>query len=139
MSAGYSGTPLGKKLGYGDLTPVYAVGMPDDVQAEITDFAPQITWSEDVATAGAAHGFFTERTKQEAFLAATRRGVSDTGMVWASWPKKASKVETDITEDVVRDVALPLGFVDVKVCAVDQIWSGLKLVVRKELRESAKP
>jgi len=59
------------------------------------------------------------------------------GSVWISWPKKASKVATDITEDVIRQLALPLGFVDVKVCAVDEVWSGLKLVIRKELRGKA--
>jgi hypothetical protein len=56
------------------------------------------------------------------------------GMIWISWPKKASKVPTDVTEDVIRSIALPLGLVDVKVCAVDEVWSGLKLVIRKELR-----
>ena len=60
--------------------------------------------------------------------------IAPAGQVWVSWPKKASKVETDISEDAIRDVALPMGFVDIKVCAVDEIWSGLKLVIRKELR-----
>lgn len=133
MAAGYSGTPLGKKLGYADAGPVWAVAMPEDVRAEINAHAP-VDWTGDVNGVGAAHIFATRRAALETQLRRARRNVGDRGMVWVSWPKKASKVPTDITEDTVRDVALPLGFVDVKVCAVDDVWSGLKLVVRKELR-----
>jgi hypothetical protein len=67
-------------------------------------------------------------------LASYRAKLKPTGMIWVSWPKKSSRAPTDITEDTIRDIALPLGFVDVKVCAVDEVWSGLKLVIRKELR-----
>ena len=73
----------------------------------------------------------------DARLCALRREIREDASVWISWPKKASKVATDITEDVIRQLALPLGFVDVKVCAVDEVWSGLKLVIRKELRGKA--
>lgn len=136
MPAGYSGTPLGKKLGYSDHGPVWTIAMPDGVRSEIDDYAP-VPWQADNLgqNAQAAHLFFTRCADMEAALDTARKSVDDNGMVWVSWPKKASKVETDITEDVVREVALPLGFVDVKVCAVDAVWSGLKLVVRKELRK----
>lgn len=133
MSTGYSGTPLGKKLGYCDTGPVWTVAMPDSVRTEIEAYAVT-RWVRTVASASAAHLFVTVRSDLERLLVEARERLPDTGMVWVSWPKKASKVPTDVTEDVVRDVALPLGFVDVKVCAVDAVWSGLKLVVRKELR-----
>lgn len=69
-----------------------------------------------------------------ATLRSLRRKLAPTGMIWVSWPKRSSGVSTDITEDTIRDVALPMGLVDVKVCAVDAVWSGLKLMIRKELR-----
>ena len=84
----------------------------------------------------AAHVFVTRRTKLECELAALRQLIAPSGFVWVSWPKKAAKADTDITEDTIREVALPLGLVDVKVCAVDETWSGLKLMIRKELRSA---
>ena len=80
------------------------------------------------------HMFCTRKTAMAKTLAALRRKLSPTAVIWVSWPKKSSRVETDIAEDIVREAALPLGLVDVKVCAIDEVWSGLKLVVRKELR-----
>lgn len=134
MPAGYSGTPLAKKLGLKDGVALWAKAMPDSVRAEIArEAAPRY-----LARAGkgmaAAHVFHTSAAKLEADLKKLRTQIAADGQVWVSWPKKASKVETDITEDVIRTLALPLGFVDVKVCAVDEVWSGLKLVIRKELR-----
>jgi hypothetical protein len=82
----------------------------------------------------AAHLFVTDRAELERLIAQLRTMIAPAGQIWVSWPKKASKVPTDITEDVIRAVALPTGLVDVKVCAVDAIWSGLKLVIRRELR-----
>jgi len=82
------------------------------------------------------HVFATARADLARRLEALLPGLRQDGMFWVSWPKKASKVPTDITEDTVRELVLPLGLVDVKVCAVDEVWSGLKLVVRKELRAS---
>ena len=76
----------------------------------------------------------TNRTALDAHLTALRYQISPEGQIWVSWPKKAAKVETDITEDTIREIALPLGLVDTKVCAIDEVWSGLKLVIRKELR-----
>ena len=80
------------------------------------------------------HVFAVRRSELERMLRSLRHTIKPDAAVWVSWPKKASKVATDITEDVVRETCLPMGFVDVKVCAVDEVWSGLKLVIRKELR-----
>jgi hypothetical protein len=80
------------------------------------------------------HVFAAERARLDKAIAAARAKLKPDGVIWASWPKKSSKVETDITEDTVREIALPMGLVDVKVCAVDDVWSGLKLVIRRENR-----
>lgn len=136
MPTGYSGTPLAKKLGYKDGMRVWFDAMPDSVRAEIG--AGELTLSEEeVPTSGvnAAHIFVTEKAAMEEKLEALRRLIDPAGFIWVSWPKKASKVETDITEDTIRAVILPsTDLVDVKVCAVDEIWSGLKLMIRKERR-----
>ncbi len=129
MTAGYSGTPLARKLGYSG--PVWCHGMPESVRAEIGDGAV-FRDSPEGATAG--HLFHTRRADLATDLVRARETLPDTAMLWVSWPKQAARVPTDITEDTVREIALPLGFVDVKVCAVDAVWSGLKLVIRKEMR-----
>ena len=135
MASGYSGTPLAKKLSLKDGMRVWFSGMPDSVRSEIDAYGLELVEVSDPAESlDAAHIFATERRDLEAGLKALRNQIVPSGQVWASWPKKASKVPTDITEDVIREVAVPLGFVDVKVCAVDAVWSGLKLVIRKELR-----
>ena len=135
MTAGYSGTPLATKLSLKAGQRAWFLDMPDSVRAEILAEAPPLDLLEaPEPPIDAAHVFVTERTMLECELRLLLPLLSRDGQIWISWPKKASKVETDITEDTVRDVALPLGLVDVKVCAVDDIWSGLKLVVRKELR-----
>lgn len=135
MSAGYSGTPLARKLGYTGA--VWAVNMPESVRLEI-ESTGDVHWQDAVNGSAAAHFFVTERQALEQLIGKARQHLDDDAMVWVSWPKKAAKVETDITEDVVRDVALPTGFVDIKVCAIDTVWSGLKLMVRKELRNPNK-
>ena len=132
MSAGYSGTPLAKKLGVKDGQRTWRLAMPDSVAAEID--AMPLLLDEPEQGLEMAHVFTTRRAELEVELQRLRRLIDPAGMVWVSWPKKAAKVETDITEDVIRAVALPMGFVDVKVCAVDAVWSGLKLMIRKELR-----
>jgi hypothetical protein len=136
MTTGYSGTPLVKKLGYKDGMRVWFDAMPDSVRAEI--YAAELTLSEEeVPTSGlnAAHIFVTERSVMEEKLTALRQLIDPAGFIWVSWPKKASKVQTDITEDTIRAVILPsTDLVDVKVCAVDAIWSGLKLMIRKDRR-----
>jgi hypothetical protein len=134
-AAGYSGTPLAKKLSLKDGMRVWFDGMPDGVRAEVDNFGLTLA-EEPTPTQGldAAHVFVTERAVLAEQLAALRHTIDPAGQLWISWPKKASKVPTDITEGTIRELALPMGWVDVKVCAVDAIWSGLKLVIRKELR-----
>jgi hypothetical protein len=134
-ASGYSDTPLAKKLSLRDGQRVWFHGMPDSVADEIAEYALELTFVADPAEGvDAAHVFVTERAELGRLLAASRHQLAPDGQVWVSWPKKASKVPSDITEDTIREIALPLGFVDTKVCAVDETWSGLKLVIRKELR-----
>ncbi|MBC2776907.1 hypothetical protein [Parasphingopyxis marina] len=134
MTAGYSGTPLAGKLGYRDGMSVWQRGLPDSVRAEIEAQA-DVHWETGAIGAPiAAHIFTTQRAEMEALLGELRGALVPDGFIWMSWPKKAAKVPTDIGEDAIRAVALPMGFVDIKVCAVDAVWSGLKLVIRKELR-----
>ena len=130
MTAGYSGTPLPRKLGIKDGDTVVVLGVPDgfDLGVPTTARLPR-TPSADVVVF-----FTTERAALEAKLGALREAMTPSAGLWVAWPKKASKVPTDMTEDVVREVALPTGLVDNKVCAIDETWSGLRLVVRKELR-----
>ena len=128
--AGYSGTPLRKKLGVVPGQTTWRLAMPAAVADEIDGDAPPVLLAEPVAGLESAHLFVTGRAVLAAELARLRPLLAAKGMVWVSWPKKASKVPTDVTEDMVRELALPLGYVDVKVCAVDAVWSGLKLVIR---------
>jgi hypothetical protein len=128
--AGYSGTPLRKKLGVLPGQTTWRLAMPEAVADEIDGDAPPVLVAEPVAGLESAHLFVTERVVLAAELARLRPLLAAKGMVWVSWPKKAAKVPTDVTEDVIREIALPLGYVDVKVCAVDAVWSGLKLVIR---------
>jgi hypothetical protein len=109
--------------------------MPQSVAEEIAAEGPQLQLlSAPEAPIDAAHIFVTERAELEAKLNQLLPLLDPAGMIWVSWPKKASKVPTDITEDVIREIALPMGLVDVKVCAVDEVWSGLKLVIRRQNR-----
>lgn len=135
MTAGYSGTPLARKLSLKDGMRVWWDRMPDSVREEIAaeGLAPHLLYGPEPPI-DAAHIFVTERSDLEARLHQLLPLLEPAGMIWVSWPKKAAKVATDITEDVIREVALPLGLVDVKVCAIDATWSGLKLVKRKVLR-----
>jgi hypothetical protein len=135
MTSGYSGTPLAKKLSLKDGMRVWFDGIPESVSQEIAAEGLQL---RQLATReppiDAAHVFVMSRDELEAKLHQLVPLLDRAGMIWVSWPKKASKVPTDITEDVIREVALPMHLVDVKVCSVDDIWSGLKLVIRKEHR-----
>jgi hypothetical protein len=135
MPSGYSGTPLAKKLSLKDGMRVWWDGMPDTVTDEIAAEGLKLgRLDAPEAPIDAAHVFVTSRAELQARLRALLPLLDRAGMVWVSWPKKASKVPTDITEDVIREIALPMQLVDVKVCSVDDIWSGLKLVIRKEHR-----
>ena len=141
-SAGYSGTPLLKKLGYTSDQSAALIDAPKALRPHLA--AAKFKALAETTVDGAAslkgpldavHLFTTERAKLKRALPQLMKRLAPTGMIWVSWPKKAAKVETDITEDVIRAECLPLGLVDVKVCAVDETWSGLKLVIRRELRK----
>ncbi len=106
--------------------------MPASVRAEIDSYG--LALIEEAGLPDAIHIFTTERAVLEARLKHYRHNMVQNGQIWVSWPKKAAKVPTDVTEDVIREVCLPMGLVDIKVCAIDAVWSGLKLVIRKELR-----
>ena len=135
MSAGYSGTPLAKELNLRDDQRVWFHAMPESVQDEIGEYALDLIFVADPAEGiDAAHIFVTTREELSSLLATLRKQIAVDGHIWVSWPKQASKVPTDVTEDTIREVALPIGLVDTKVCAVDETWSGLKLVIRKDLR-----
>jgi len=128
-STGYSGTPLFKKLGYRDGMTVVAIGMPADVRELIEAGAGQIRWSSTGDDIAAAHVFATKSADLRKHLKRLRDSLQPAGFIWASWPKRASGVPTDISENLIRDIALPLKLVDIKVCAVTEVWSGLKLVI----------
>jgi hypothetical protein len=139
--AGYSGTPLAQKLGLKDGQRVLFLDLPDELEALATACAfteARRLTATRIGDAGTGydliHIFTTARAVLEELIAQLKAVIVVNGVIWVSWPKKAARVATDITEDVVREIALPLGLVDVKVCAVDAVWSGLKLVIRKELR-----
>jgi hypothetical protein len=129
-TAGYSGTPLAKKLGLAPGMRLLVRGAPPEYAAWIAPAPEGLVITARAAAPAAAHIFVTERADLEKQLKTLRPALLETGFVWISWPKKASKVPTTITEDVIRAVALPMGYVDVKVCAVSETWSGLKLVIR---------
>jgi hypothetical protein len=128
--AGYSGTPLLKKLGIKDGDRVLVKNAPAAMPEELAGVA-SVRAAKDVDVALL---FATSLKQFKSGFAAISTEVKPDGMIWAAWPKKASGIETDLTENAIRDLALKTPFVDVKVCAIDETWSGLKLVVRKELR-----
>ena len=135
MTAGYSGTPLAAKLSLKDGLRTWWEGMPPHVRAEIEAGGVALNLLEaPVGPIEAAHVFVTWRAELEDAIRRLLPLLAPAGFLWVSWPKKASHVPTDITEDAIREIALPTGLVDVKVCAVDAVWSGLKLVIRKERR-----
>ncbi len=134
-SAGYSGTPLAKKLGIKASSELSILNAPENYASLVAPLPQGVrTVTRFTPSADLVHLFVTLRSDLESALAGIRPKLKAEGVLWVSWPKKASKVPTDITEDTIRAVALPLGLVDVKVCAVDEKWSGLKLVIRKTLR-----
>lgn len=138
MTSGYSGTPLAKKLGIKAAARVFAHAAPDNYQQLLAPLPQDVQFVGRVAQdTDLMHLFGARREPLRKALQAARHAMRDDAVIWVSWPKKASQVPTDMSEDVVRELAFPLGLVDVKVCAVDEIWSGLKLVVR--LSERARP
>jgi hypothetical protein len=135
MPAGYSGTPLSKKLGIKSGGNLVAWDAPRNYLKLLAPLPKEVTLASRLGRGtDILHVFCTKRTTLDAALSRALAKLRDDAAIWVSWPKKASKLPTDITEDTIREIALPMGLVDVKVCAVDETWSGLKLVVRKENR-----
>ena len=134
--AGYSGTPLPQKLGIKPGTTVIVINEPPNYR-KLLGKLDRVTFSNRISTnSDFVHLFTKRRSEFESRLSILRDKIADNGTIWVSWPKKSANIPTDITEDVVREVALPLGLVDIKVCAVDETWSGLKLMIRRENRKS---
>jgi hypothetical protein len=131
--AGYSGTPLAKKLGIKEGTRLAVLGAPDGFALDDLPVGVDARTSAR-GTSDVILSFHTLRADLATRLPVLMRALDVDGGLWISWPKRTSGVDTDLTEDVVREVALPTGLVDVKVCAVDDTWSGLRLCLRKELR-----
>lgn len=134
--AGYSGTPLPQKLGIKPGLTVVTIDAPANYRRLLGTIPQGVTFPDRLKPDSSfVHVFIKMRSELEQRLSALREKIADTGTVWVSWPKRSSGMPTDVTEDEVRAVALQLGFVDVKVCAIDEIWSGLKLMVRRENRK----
>jgi hypothetical protein len=133
--AGYSKTALAQKLGIKPAMKVAALNPPDGYRELLAPLPADVSFTaKAIAGANFVQLFVTERRTLEKELKRLRKLLADAGVLWVSWPKKSSGVTSDITEDVIREVCLPLGFVDVKVCAINEIWSGLKLMIRRENR-----
>jgi hypothetical protein len=136
MTVGYSGTPLQKKLGIKPGMSIALLTAPPDVDAILGELPEGVITSRRLA----GHRdlvliFITRQVELASRLPTLTSAIAPNGMIWVAWPRRASKIDTDMTEDVIRDIVLPSsGLVDVKVCAIDNVWSGLKLVIRKELR-----
>jgi hypothetical protein len=129
--SGYSGTPLAKKLGIRAHTRLVVRAAPDNYRALLAPLPEGVQSARRIdARTDLIHLFATRATALRQGLAAARRNMRMDAVIWVSWPKQASGVDTDLSENGVRALALPLGLVDVKVCAVDETWSGLKLVLR---------
>jgi len=135
MTAGYSGTPLAKKLGIKDGLVMAVVNAPKNYLELLKPLPAGVKIiDEPKANADIVHFFTNSRDELARGLTKYIRSIKQDGAIWVSWYKKAAKLPTEITEDTVRDVCLPLGLVDIKVCAFDEKWSGLKLVIRRENR-----
>jgi Protein of unknown function (DUF3052) len=133
--AGYSGTPLAKKLGLRDGSRIFLQDAPRNFLGLLAPLPDRVSLVDRIAgDTDIVHIFSKEKGRLSKALATSLKKMKSDAVIWVSWPKKSSKVPTDITEDTIREIALPLGLVDIKVCAIDDIWSGLKLVVRKEKR-----
>lgn len=137
--AGYSGTPLAKKLGIKEGSRLAVVGAPKGYLSLLDPMPGGVRVGAQVsASTDIVHLFSTRRADVFKSLTGYRSKLAPEAAIWVSWPKKSAKIATEVTEDVIRELALPMGFVDIKVCAIDEVWSGLKLVVRKEHRHESK-
>lgn len=134
--AGYSETPLPQKLQIKPGLTVVTINAPANYRRLLIELPENVTFSDRLkGNSGFVHVFVTNRSELANRLRVLREKIADTGTVWVSWPKRSSGMPSDVTENAVRAVALPLGFVDVKVCAIDDTWSGLKLMVRRANRK----
>jgi hypothetical protein len=134
-TVGYSGTPLARKLGIGPGARVLLIEAPAALRDWLAPLPDDVSFvSRPSTTTDVVHLFVTTQAQLQSHLERLRKGLRGDAALWVSWPKKAAKMDTDVTEDTIRAAALSLGFVDVKVCAVGEVWSGLKLVIRKALR-----
>ena len=134
-ASGYSGTPLAKKLGIQEGSRIYVSGLREDYTGFFDAIPNNIQFQKAASkTTDVAHIFVTNAAYLKQQLELLRHRIRPDAIVWISWPKKSANISTDVTENVIREIALPMGFVDIKVCAVNEVWSGLKLVIRKELR-----
>lgn len=135
MAAGYSGTPLAKKLGIKPGHTVATVNEPEEFRSLLVDLPAEVDLDGDLSdTPDVVAAFYTERTRLDADLPSLADAVFPDRVIWLAWPKKTAKVDTDLTGDVVRATVLATKLVDVKVCAISDTWSGLKVVWRKEHR-----
>ena len=133
---GYSGTPLWKKLGIKPGFRVKIKNAPDNYLSLVKPLPDEAKVSNGFRSdIDLWHLFTKKKSELKKHLAIAQKQIKQDGMIWVSWPKKSSGVASEITEDTIREIALPMGLVDIKVCAVDETWSGLKLVIRKELRK----
>lgn len=133
--AGYSGKPIVQKLGIKPGFCIFVVGAPVAYRDIVGQLPAGVTIAARLKTPlDMVHLFATEAAGLAGKLRSYRAAIAPDGMIWVSWPKKASGVATDLTDVVVRDTALPLGLVDIKVCAIDDVWSGLKFVIPKSQR-----
>jgi hypothetical protein len=129
-TSGYSGTPLAKKLGIKPGFKVKLISEPEYYLTLFTDLPMNVYFVANEESPVSLIHFFTKSNAELLFqLPKLKQQITQDGIIWVSWPKKASKVVTDVTEDKIRDYALQIGLVDIKVCAIDEIWSGLKLVI----------
>ncbi len=138
--AGYSGKPLAQKLGIQPGFCIFVDGAPSAYGGIVGELPDDVKIAARLeAPVDMVHVFATEAAGLAGSLRGYRGAIAPAGMIWVSWPKKSSGVATDLTDVVVRDTALPLGLVDIKVCAIDETWSGLKFVIPKEQRTSDQP
>jgi hypothetical protein len=138
MPAGYSGTPLPRKLGIKDGSRVLLVSAPQELEQELQPLPTNVVLTEEQdQKAAVIIAFFTERVAVAADFEALARTLQPSGGLWIAWPKKGSGVATDLSENVVRDIGLAAGLVDNKVCAISQIWSGLRFVYRLKDRPTS--
>lgn len=135
-TAGYSGTPLSKKLGIKEGIKILAVNIPENYFDLLHPLPENILFLSKIENEiDIIHLFTSSQKELEKLLLKYKSRIKQNGTIWVSWHKKSSKINTEITEDIIREIALPKGLVDIKVCAVDETWSGLKLVIRKENRK----